>query len=266
MKFISRYNRRVDRVNSLLCVGLDSNADSLPERFRKDKYPQFAFNRWVVEETQEFVSAYKLNFAFYESRGVEGIMALRQTVVFLQEEYPDIVTIADAKRADIGSSNRAYARAIFDTLGFDAVTLHPYFGKEALQPFLERQEKGCIVLCRTSNPGAGELQNLVIKGKPLWQVVAENVRDGWNIQGNCLLVVGATYPEELAQVRQIVSEMTLLVPGVGTQGGKVKKIVPAGINSTGKGIIVNSSREIIFSQDPHREALKLRDKINKHRN
>jgi orotidine-5'-phosphate decarboxylase len=262
---IAKYVRRVDQANSLLCVGLDSDFERLPDRFKPAKSPQFAFNRWIIEETHPFVSAYKPNIAFYEARGEAGIRALEQTANYLREHHPDILTICDAKRADIGSTNQGYVSAIFDRMGFDAVTLNPYLGREALLPFLERQDKGCIILCRTSNPGAGELQDLTVGGKPLWQIVAERASREWNACGNCMLVAGATYPEELKRIRALVGEMTLLVPGIGAQGGDVEQTVRAGLNARGKGLIVNSSRGIIFADDPAEAARTLRDAINVYR-
>jgi orotidine 5'-phosphate decarboxylase subfamily 2 len=179
-KTIQKYESRADAVNSLLCVGLDSSFDRLPARFKSAALPQFAFNRWIIEQTHPYTSAYKPNAAFYEARGEEGMRALEQTMVYLQSHHPDILTVYDAKRGDIGSTSEAYAAAVFGRLGFDAVTLSPYLGEEALTPFLTRADKGCVILCRTSNPGAGELQDLAIDGKPLWQVVAEQVSGRWN--------------------------------------------------------------------------------------
>lgn len=265
MHTMAKYIQRVDTVNSLLCVGLDSHIESIPSQFKNARQPQFEFNRWIIDQTHSFVCAYKPNIAFYEARGPEGVHELELTMAYLQENHPSIVTICDAKRADIGSTNLGYVTAIFDVFGFDAITLHPYLGREAMKPFLDRSDKACIVLCRTSNPGAGELQDLLIGGKPLWQIVAEQVRDVWNANENCMLVVGATYPEELSQVREIVGEMTLLVPGIGTQGGDVKKAVRAGLNKANHGMIINSSRAVIFSKTPGTAAQELRDEINSFR-
>ena len=262
---IAKYNARVEAVNSLLCVGLDSAPARIPERFQSEESPQFAFNRWIIEQTHAYTSAYKPNIAFYEAAGEAGLHALALTLDYLRAAYPAILTICDAKRADIGSTNAGYVTAIFDRLGFDAVTLHPYLGQEALAPFLSRSDKGCIILCRTSNPGAGELQDLDVGGRPLWQAVAETVRDAWNAQGNCLLVVGATYPAELRQVRALVGDMPLLVPGLGAQGGDVEATVRAGLDSQGRGLILNSARGIIFADDPAQAARELRDEINRWR-
>lgn len=266
MAIIAKYNRRVDNVNSLVCVGLDSALAHLPERFQNTSTPQFDFNRWIIEQTHTFVSAYKPNMAFYEARGDQGLRELKLTIDYLCAHHPDILTICDAKRGDNSVSNLGYAAAVFDWLGFDAVTLHAYLGQEALQPFLDRADKACIILCRTSNPGAGELQDLILSdGRTVWQVVAERVSTIWNAHQNCMLVAGATYPEELKAIREIAGEMTLLVPGIGAQGGSVAEVVPAGLNKAGKGLIINSSRGIIFSDNPAQAARELRDAINQYR-
>jgi len=262
---IDKYNQRVDKVNSLVCVGLDSDFEKLPERFKTMEFPQFGFNKMIIDETVEFAAAYKPNSAFYEARGTKGLIELEMTINYLKKAYPDVFTILDAKRADIGNTNNGYVTAAFDFMGFDAITLHPYLGKEALKPFLDRADKGSIILCRTSNPDAGELQDLVVDGKPLWQTVAEKVSKDWNTNNNCMLVVGATYPEEMKRIRNIVGDMTFLVPGVGAQGGDVKTTVEAGLNFEKKGLIISSSRGIIFAEDPAAEAKKLRDEINKFR-
>jgi orotidine-5'-phosphate decarboxylase len=262
----TKYNLRAEKVNSLVCVGLDSEYEKLPANFKDKEFPQFEFNKWIIDETVEFVSAFKPNMAFYEARGEQGIKELKMTMNYLQNKYPDVLTICDAKRADIGNTNNGYVKAVFDELGFDAITLHPYLGKEALKPFLDRVDKVSIILCRTSNPGAGELQDLTsADGKALWQIVAQKVFANWNTNHNCMLVVGATYPEEMKVVRAIVGDMTLLVPGVGAQGGDVEAVVKAGINSQKLGMIINSSRGIIFSDNPKEEAKKLRDEINQYR-
>lgn len=260
---VEKYDRRAEAVESLVCVGLDSAYERLPEWFRVQDLPQFEFNRWVIEQTHPYVAAYKPNIAFYEARGEEGLSALEATVRYLRKQHPDIVTICDAKRADIGSTNQGYVSAIFDRMGFDAVTLNPYLGREALAPFLARADKACIVLARTSNPGAGELQDLLVDGEPLWQTVARRVHDDWNTLGNCMLVAGATYPDELRQIRETVGEMTLLVPGIGAQGGDIEATVRAGLNASGRGMIINSSRAVIFADDPAAAARDLRDAINR---
>jgi orotidine-5'-phosphate decarboxylase len=170
-------------------------------------------------------------------------------------------TVCDAKRADIGNTNRGYVTAVFDAMGFDAVTLHPYLGREALVPFLEREDKVSIVLCRTSNVGAGELQDLMCDGAPLWERVAERVATEWNAKGNVMLVVGATYPEEMRRVRAVAPGMTFLVPGVGAQGGDVRAVVEAGLDVRGRGLLISSSRGILYAASPADAARELRDEI-----
>lgn len=265
MSIVNKYNARVDKVDSLVCIGLDTEYASLPEFLSQVEYPQFEFNRQLIEQTASFTAAYKPNLAFYEARGERGWRELRMTMEYLRQEYPDIFTIGDAKRGDIGSTSEAYAHALFDTLGFDAVTLNPYLGRDALEPFLKRADKGCIILCRTSNPGAGDLQDLRIDDKPLWMVVAEKVCQEWNTHENCMLVVGATYPDEMRQIRALVGDMTLLVPGIGAQGGGIRQTVLAGRNQHGKGMIINASRAIIFADNPTAAARELRDTINVYR-
>lgn len=269
MKYDKTFQQKLDAVvaknNSLLCVGLDSDVNNIPDNVKNEKYHQFAFNKAIIDATHDLVCAYKPNSAFYEARGAKGIEELKMTCDYLRQTYPEIPIILDAKRGDIGSTNEGYVAYAFDYLGADAITLHPYLGREALQPFLSRKDKGCIILCKTSNPGSGEFQDVGL----LYQLVARNVVNTWNSNSNCMLVVGATYPEELAAVRRIVGEMTLLVPGIGSQGGDIEKTVKAGVNSKGAGMIINASRSIIFassgadfSQQAHTEAVKLRQAIN----
>lgn len=249
MTFREKLDAIVKKNNSLLCVGLDSDIDK----------PQFPFNKAIIDATHDLVCAFKPNTAFYESRGLPGIEALKRTCDYIREAYPEIPIILDAKRADIGNSNEGYVKFAFDWLGADAITLHPYLGREALKPFLDRKEKGSIILCKTSNPGSGEFQD------EMYQKVAQHVAQEWNQNGNCSLVVGATYPTELVIVRRIVGDMPLLIPGIGAQGGDLEKTVKAGVDSTGKNAIINSSRSIIFAANPRDEALKLKDDINKFR-
>ncbi len=262
---LEKYERRADAVHSLLCVGLDARMETLPERFRVDPHPQFTFNRWIIEQTHEFTAAYKPNMAFYEARGAAGMIDLRLTMDYLHQYHPDIFTLCDAKRGDIASTNSGYVSAIFDLLNFDAVTLHPYTGREGLSPFIDRADKASIILCRTSNPGAREFQDLRIDGKPLWQRVAEKVAGEWNERGNCMLVVGATYPDELRQVRGLVGELTLLIPGIGAQGGEIESVVHNGSNSAGRGMVVSVSRGVIQADNPAEAAKHYRDEINRYR-
>lgn len=262
---IDKYNKRAKKINSLLCVGLDADFAKIPERFLKQEFPQFEFNKWIIEETHEYTVAYKPNSAFYEARGDAGIKELKMTIEYLVKNHPDIFTILDAKRGDIGNTNNGYVTSIFDWFGFDSVTLHPYLGQEAIQPFLDRKDKGSFILCRTSNQGAGELQDLEIEGKLLWQIVAEKVSKNWDKNENCMLVVGATYPKEMKKIRSLVGDMTFLVPGLGAQGGDLENVIKAGLNSEGLGLIINSSRGIIFAENPKKEAQKLLDEIRKYK-
>lgn len=235
----------------LVCVGLDSDIAKLPQGLLAEhaspEEALFVFNRGIIEATADLVSAFKPNAAFYEAEGEAGYRALKRTAEYLKEHYPEIPLILDAKRADIGNTNESYARGIFDDLLMDAVTVHPYLGKEALAPFLARKDKGIFVLVRTSNPGAGEFQDLTVEGMPLYQRVARNVAEKWNGNGNCGVVVGATYPEELSMVRGIVGDMPILVPGIGAQGGDVAKTVSAGKGKDSFGLVINSSRGIIYA-------------------
>jgi len=232
-----------------LCIGLDSAFEKIPEVARKESAREtiVAFNRAIVDATKTFVCAYKPNSAFYEARGDEGWAALRETIQYILEQAPDAPVILDAKRADIGNTNNGYVDSIFGHLQADAVTVHPYLGSEALKPFLDRKEKGVFVLCRTSNGGSEELQDLTVDGEPLYKRVARLVAEKWDANGNCGVVVGATYPKELKEVRSIVGDMPILIPGVGAQGGDLEKAVAAGKDSKGRGILVSAARSIIFA-------------------
>ena len=272
MSFQKKLDAIVKKNNSLVCVGLDSNFDKIPVLVKKRKNPQFEFNKSIIDATRDLVCAYKLNTAFYEALGLKGILQLEFTLTYLRKKYPEIPIILDAKRGDVGNTNEGYVKFIFDYLRADAVTLHPYLGKEALSPFLERKDKGCIILCRTSNRGAGEFQDLKVNGEHLYKIVAKKVVEEWNMNNNCLMVVGATYPKELQEVRKIAGDMTFLVPGIGAQGGDVEKTVKAGLNSKKAGMIINSSRGIIFASSgknfdkrARKETKKLRDEINRYR-
>jgi len=265
MNFQEKLDRIIKKNNSLVCVGLDSDIEKIPKYIREKKHPQTTFNKAIIKATYNLVCAYKLNSAFYEAQGAMGIEELKMTCDYLKKNYPIIPVILDAKRADIGNTNEGYVKFAFDYLGVDAITLHPYLGKEAVEPFLQKKDKGIIILCKTSNVGAGELQDLIINKRPLYKLVAQKVVEEWNQNKNCLLVVGATYPKELREIRKIVGNMTLLIPGVGAQGGDVEKTVRAGLNSKKAGIIINSSRGIIFTKNPREEARRLKNEINKYR-
>jgi orotidine-5'-phosphate decarboxylase len=230
------------------------------------------FNKAVIDATADLVCAFKPNSAFYEARGAAGIGELKQTCDYIRQHYPAIPIILDFKRGDIGNTNEHYAAFAFDYLGVDAVTVQPYQGQAAVQSFLNRKDKGIIVLCKTSNEGSGEFQDLETDGGKLYLKVAEQVAQSWNVSGNCLLVVGATYPQELADVRKIVGDLTLLVPGVGAQGGDVEATLKAGLNADGRGLIINSARAILyasngddFAEAARQAATATRDEINQYR-
>jgi len=231
-----------------LCVGLDSELEKIPESAQKgsNRETLVAFNRAIIDATKDLVCAYKPNSAFYEAHGDEGFSALRETAQYILEHAPDVPIILDAKRADIGNTNNGYVDAIFGHLQMDAVTVQPYLGSEALKPFLEQKDKGIIVLCRTSNEGAGELQDLLIEGEPLYKKVAHLVAEKWNTNGNCAVVVGATYPEEMTYLRTLMPHCIFLIPGYGSQGGTAAD-VKRGFLPDGTGAIVNASRSIIFA-------------------
>ncbi len=265
MNAIDKYNTRADAIDSLLCIGLDSDPARLPPAFLNRQTPQLAFNRHIIDATAEYAAAFKFNLAFYEANGAAGWRQLAASLQYLRQHHPGALTICDAKRADIGNTSAAYARSIFTELGFDAVTLNPYLGRDALQPFLDFIDRACIILCRTSNPGAAEIQDLKIADRPLWQLVAENVVREWNDHGNCMLVVSATNPHEMARIRALAEDITFLVPGIGAQGGDINAVLKAGLNRAGGGLIINSSRGIIFADDPAAAAASLRSAINQHR-
>lgn len=249
--FIQMLQKKWDE-GKFVCVGLDSELSKIPKFLLSSQGSNsavIAFNKEIVEATADLVCAYKPNSAFYEALGSGGPAVLRAVIEHIKNFAPDVPIILDAKRADIGYTNSGYVDAL-NYLGADAITVHPYLGQAAMKPFLELKDKGVIVLCRTSNLGAGEFQDLpTVSGRKVYQVVAENVATRWNSNGNCAVVVGATYPDELAQVRSIVGDLPILIPGIGAQGGEVEKTVKAGRDSQGKGMIINSSRGIIFASE-----------------
>jgi orotidine-5'-phosphate decarboxylase len=268
MKFTEKLANITMKNNSLLCVGLDPDPALMPE-----KVSVFEFNKAIIDATADLVCAYKPNLAFYEALGIEGMKALQQTVKYIPEHIP---VIADAKRSDIGNTAKAYAKAIFDYYGFDAVTVNPYLGYDSLEPFINYQDKGIFILCRTSNAGAVDFQslpcNIPPSPHPLFEIVAEKAGE-WNKYGNIGLVVGATYPEELNIIRHNHPDMLLLIPGVGTQGGDLKSVIRNGTNPRKTGAIINSSRQVLyaskgsdFAQAARKVAAELRDQINKYRN
>ena len=235
--------------NKFLCVGLDSDIGKIPDVIRQPGVGEtlVAFNKAIIDATKDVVCAYKPNSAYYEAHGDMGWAALEETVEYIRSEAPEVPVIIDAKRGDIGNTNNGYVEAFFERMEADAITVHPYMGSESLAPLLERKDKGVIVLCRTSNPGAGEFQDLEIGGEHLYKLVARHVASEWNTNGNCSIVVGATYPDELRNVREIVGDMPILIPGIGAQGGDLEKTVAAGKDERGKGMMIAVSRSVIFA-------------------
>ena len=265
MNFIEKLTGISRKNRSLLCVGLDPDPKLMP-----DKVSVFDFNKAIIDATADLVCAYKPNFAFYEAIGNEGLGALKRTVDYIPKAIP---VIADAKRGDIGNTAKAYAEAIFTYFNFDAATVSPYLGFDSLEPFIQYHDKGILILCRTSNPGAVDFQSLICeldnKKLPLFEIVALKASQ-WNKHGNIGLVVGATYPEELKLIRQNHPDMPLLIPGIGAQGGDLATPVRYGVDAHGEKAIINSSRQILyasrektFAVEARRAALALREQINR---
>lgn len=261
-----------NRSRSLVCVGLDPEVERFPPEVAARRSPIFEFNKAIIDATADLVCAYKPQFAHYAAYEAED--QLERTIEYIHRAYPGVPVILDSKRGDIGNTAERYAIEAFERYGADAVTVNPYLGGDSLEAFLRREDRGIVVLCRTSNPGARDLQDLSVGdgGRRLYHVVAELAATRWNTRGNCLLVVGATYPQELAEVRRIVGDMPLLVPGVGAQGGDVAQVVRNGQTAAGTGLIVNSARGILyasagedFASAARAAALSLRDQINAHR-
>ena len=244
MSFAKKLKTRMEAASSLLCVGLD------PVGIAENDLAAWGID--IISQTHPYVCAFKPNLAFYEAEGQRGLAALEATLEHLRTDYPDIPVIGDAKRGDIGSTSEAHARYLFDHLGFDAVTLNPYLGYDSLAPFIEREDKGSIIVCRTSNPGADEFQMLDVGGAPLWERVLTAVAEKWNTRDNCSAVIGATRPADLRRARELAGpHMIFLVPGIGAQGGNVEAVVRAGANpGDATNLILNSSRSVIASPNP----------------
>ena len=262
---------RWNSANSLVCVGLDPEPAKFPARFADDPDAVFNFCRAIADATAQYVCCFKPQIAHFAALGAES--ALQRLIAHVHATHPGIPVILDAKRGDIGSTAQHYAAEAFDRYDADAVTANPYLGRDSLQPFLDHADKGVVILCRTSNPGAGDLQDLVVAdGRPLYQHVAEKIAREWNANGNCALVVGATWPAQLREVRAIVGDVPFLVPGVGAQGGDVEAVVTNAKTADGTGLVVSSSRAILyasngedFAQAAGDAAKSLRDEINRHR-
>jgi orotidine-5'-phosphate decarboxylase len=261
MNFNEKLVNASRRNRSLLCIGLDTDPALLP-----DNVGVYEFNREIIDATRDLVCAYKPNLGFYEAYGSEGYEALRRTVDYIPDDIP---VIADAKRGDIGNTAKGYAKAIFDILDFDAVTVSPYLGLDSLEPFTHYGDRGIFIVCRTSNPGAVDFQSLICEtpgGKhPLYEIVAMRARE-LNTQGNVGLVVGATYPEEMKRLRQIQPDMPFLIPGIGAQGGDLELTVHYGVDANGEKAVISSSRQILYAsrgKDFAEAARKVAEETNK---
>lgn len=261
MNFKDKLHTQVTVSHSLICVGLDPDMDKIPAHIKQKENSFFEFNKAIIDATYDLVCTYKPNSAFYEAEGEWGIRQLKMTCEYLKQKYPQIPVLLDFKRGDIGNTNEKYAQFAFEYLQVDAVTVQPYQGREALDPFLKRKDKGIFILCKTSNPGSSELQGLMVDGTPLYEIVAKKAAGKWNENKNCFLVVGATYPEELKKIRGIVGDMDILVPGVGKQGGDLKTILDAGLTKGKRGLIINMSRAVLYASDKEDFAQKAREEV-----
>lgn len=268
LTFSERLHRAHRAADSLVCVGLDPDLAKLPPDLARDPQPFLAFARRIVDATRGAAAAYKPQVAFYGALGKEDELAA--SIAYIRERAPEALIILDAKRNDIGNTAEAYAREAFDRYGADAVTVSPYMGEDSVAPFLVRPDRGAILLCRTSNPGARDFQDLLVDGGPLYRRVAERAATHWNAHGNLMLVVGATYPAEMAELRRAHPELWFLVPGIGAQGGDLDATLAAGLDSKRAGLLINSSRAIIYAGGGEAGAIRaaaveLRDAINRRR-
>jgi orotidine-5'-phosphate decarboxylase len=270
MTFMARLQARWKDADSLLCVGLDPDAKRYPEPLRGRPDTVFEFCRAIVDATAEYACAFKPQIAYFAAQRAED--QLEQLISHIHSRHPGIPVILDAKRGDVGSTSEQYARELFERYRADAVTLSPYQGFDSIEPYLAYPERGAFLLCRTSNRGGDDLQMLDVGGERLFERVARLVAGPWNTNGQLGLVVGATYPAELAAVRRIVGDMPLLVPGMGAQGGDVQASVQAGQTAAGTGMVINSSRAILYAGDGERfadaaraAARESRESINRYR-
>jgi orotidine-5'-phosphate decarboxylase len=274
MSFTEKLSSAWQAQNSLLCVGLDPDVSRLPSHLQTRPDGIYAFCRAIVDATADAACCFKPQIAYFAALRAED--QLEALCNYIKTGYPHLPLVLDAKRGDIGATAEQYAREAFERYGADAVTVNPYMGSDSIAPYLEWHDRGVIVLCRTSNPGGSELQFLQVGNQPLYQYVARLVAEKWNRNGQCGLVVGATFPDELAQVRAIVGDMPLLVPGIGAQGGDIAATVAAGRTLNGAGMMINSSRAILYAkpraesgedyaQCARRAAFETRDAINNHR-
>lgn len=245
ISFADRLAHAQSHSGGLLCVGLDPDLAKLPTDLSGTHEPILRFNRRVIDATYDLAAAYKPQIAFYGALGAEA--QLEATIAHIRERAPHALVILDAKRNDIGNTAEAYAREAFERYGADAVTVNPYMGADSVLPFLTRVDRGAVLLCRTSNPGARDFQDLQVEGLPLYRRVAERAAASWNTHQNLMFVVGATVPREMAELRRAHPEITFLVPGIGAQGGDLEGTLKAGLNSQGAGLLISASRSVNYA-------------------
>ena len=243
----SQLTEQIRLKKTFLCIGLDVDLNKIPKHLLKEEDPIFAFNKAIIDATHHLAVAYKPNLAFYEAQGLKGWKALEKTIAYLNENHPDIFTIADAKRGDIGNTSGMYAKAFFEDLNFDSVTVAPYMGKDSVEPFLGYENKHTILLALTSNAGAYDFQTQMMEDRELYKKVIEVSKD-WKNGQNLMYVVGATKAEHLREIRQLIPESFLLVPGVGAQGGSLEEVCRFGMNRK-VGLLVNASRAVIYASN-----------------
>jgi orotidine-5'-phosphate decarboxylase len=261
MTFTEKVRNIQNTKNSLLCIGLDPVLGKIPPHIQKTGDPIVEFNKYIIDSTLDLVCAYKFNLAFYEAFGPTGIEALEDSIELVP---PGILTIGDGKRSDIGNSSERYAEMLFDSMEFDAVTVNPYMGTDSVEPFLSYPEKGVFVLALTSNPGAKDFQKLKVGKQYVYEKVVQRAKI-WNTQHNVGLVVGATQPRELARIRKLAPGMPILLPGIGAQGGDLKKSVEHGCSKHRDLLLINIGRSIIYANNVRDAALELHDMINTYR-
>lgn len=259
MDFLQKLSSSIAKNNSLLCVGLDPDVEKITP---PDGGSPFEFCKKIVDQTHDLVAVFKPNIAYFSAFGISGYEDLKKTIAYIHNEH-GLPIILDAKRADMDNSSKQYAKEAFDTFNADAVTVNPYLGFDSIEPFLNYKEKGIIILAKTSNPGAKDFQDLIINSEPLYAHVAQKVVEWDKKYHNCLMVVGATYPNELKAIRKTAPDMFFLVPGIGSQGGDLEMTLKNGLRSDKSGLILSASRSVLYAKDPRDAAIKLKDQINK---
>ncbi|MBI5022377.1 MAG: orotidine-5'-phosphate decarboxylase [Ignavibacteriales bacterium] len=259
MRFLEKLKFIQNKNKSLLCIGLDTDVSKIPTLLQSTNNPQLEFNRHIIEATSDFACAYKLNLAFYESAGERGYETIHKTLELIPKE---IITIADGKRGDIGNTAEQYAKIIFDDWKFDSATVNPYMGKDSIEPFIKDENHCAFILAITSNPGSHDFQYLDVNGRPLYEHVVAKAT-GWNVKKNIGLVAGATHPDELKRIREMIPEMPLLIPGIGAQKGDMEATIRNGCDKNGLLALINVSRGIIFASSDDNFAVKAREEAIK---